>query len=398
VFNHCGNENEWLKTHPEYFRKEEDGSYECWWGVETLPKLNYDECPELIEVICDVAKRYLLPPFNADGWRLDVAADLGHSEEFNHKFWQHFRQAVKSVGEDKVIIAEHYGSAKRWLGGKEWDSVMNYEAFMDPLDDFLVGVDKHSDNAYYQYVGDGSHFMYRILKTKSDMPPQAYMMAMNELDNHDHSRFLTRTNRRTGRLFSAGSDAAELGTNLSVLRQAAVLQFTWQGAPTIYYGDEAGVAGWTDPDNRRPYPWGRENQELIEFYRRLTAIHKESQALKTGSLIPLMAGQDIVAYARVLGATAESVGRGLAQHDQATQSGQATQSIAITIIHTGDGTRGIDVPVWLAGVCAGDTLERVLLTDQYGYDLSVVASEMQGDTFYLEMLPHSAMVFVLQEK
>ena len=77
---------------------------------------------------------------------------------------------------------------------------------------------------------------------------------MNELSNHDHSRFLTRTNHMTGRVEHLGHEAAESYTNSAILREAVVMQMTWPGAPTIYYGDEAGVCGFTDPDNRRTYP------------------------------------------------------------------------------------------------------------------------------------------------
>ena len=117
------------------------------------------------------------------------------------------------------------------------------------------------------------------------MQTPSLMTAMNELSNHDHSRFLTRTNRRTGRLATAGAAAASEGISYGIFRQGVVIQMTWPGAPTIYYGDEAGVCGWTDPDNRRTYPWGNEDLELIEFHRYMTGIRKSNPAFRTGSLI-----------------------------------------------------------------------------------------------------------------
>ena len=90
---------------------------------------------------------------------------------------------------------------------------------------------------------------------------------MNELSNHDHSRFLTRTNRKVGRMNTLGPDAAGEGVNKAVMREAVLIQMTWPGARTIYYGDEAGLCGFTDPDNRRTYPWGREDQDLIAYQR-----------------------------------------------------------------------------------------------------------------------------------
>mgnify|MGYP002224581700 FL=1 len=82
------------------------------------------------------------------------------------------------------------------------------------------------------------------------------LCAMNELSNHDHSRFMTRTNEKVGRAATLGTAAAEEGIKPAVFREAVVVQMTWPGAPTIYYGDEAGLCGFTDPDNRRTYPWG----------------------------------------------------------------------------------------------------------------------------------------------
>lgn len=107
---------------------------------------------------------------------------------------------------------------------------------------------------------------------------------MNELSNHDHSRFLTRTNGTAGRVGTHGSEAAEHGGYFGIFREAVVVQMTWPGAPTVYYGDEAGVCGFTDPDNRRTYPWGKEDVVLVDFHRDMIRIHKENEALRTGSL------------------------------------------------------------------------------------------------------------------
>ena len=95
----------------------------------------------------------------------------------------------------------------------------------------------------------------------------------NELSNHDHSRFLTRTNHKVGRVSQHGTKGAEEGVNLAVMREAVVMQMTWVGAPTVYYGDEVGLCGFTDPDNRRTYPWGHEDQELLAFHKEMTVSY-----------------------------------------------------------------------------------------------------------------------------
>ncbi len=91
------------------------------------------------------AENGFLPPYNVDGWRLDVAADLGHSNDFNHQFWKDFRKDSKRANPEAVILAEHYGNPESWLHGDEWDTVMNYDAFMEPVTWFLTGMEKHSD-------------------------------------------------------------------------------------------------------------------------------------------------------------------------------------------------------------------------------------------------------------
>lgn len=80
-----------------------------------------------------VARKWVSAPFHADGWRLDVAADLGHSPEYNHRFWTKFRDTVKEANPHALIVAEHYGDPSSWLQGDQWDTVMNYDAFMEPV-------------------------------------------------------------------------------------------------------------------------------------------------------------------------------------------------------------------------------------------------------------------------
>ena len=174
VFNHCGSFNKWMdreriyEPQPDYPKgayvsKESpynsfflfhdarnelwpyNGTYDGWWGHDTLPKLDYEDSPQLEQYIMDIGRKWVSPPYNVDGWRLDVAADLGFSNEYNHIFWKRFRKEVKDANPDAIILAEHYGDPQDWLQGDEWDSVMNYDAFMEPLTWFLTGMEKHSD-------------------------------------------------------------------------------------------------------------------------------------------------------------------------------------------------------------------------------------------------------------
>ena len=324
VFNHCGSFNKWMdhegiylgrtgflpgafqspdSPYRSYFHFNDSGSshspaYEGWWGYSTLPKLNYESSVQLQEEIFRVAEKWLSPPYSVDGWRLDVAADLGHSLDFNHYFWQQFRARVKAINPDAVIIAEHYGDPAPWLNGREWDSVMNYDAFMEPVSWFLTGMEKHSDSRRDDLYQNG-HAFFGIMRDKmSRFSRPSLMCAMNELSNHDHSRFLTRTNRMVGRTATLGPDAAAAGISKGVFREAVTIQMSWPGAPTVYYADEAGQVGWTDPDNRRTYPWGNEDLSLISLHKDLIRLRGELPVLSVGSLKELLADYGRIVYTR----------------------------------------------------------------------------------------------------
>ena len=292
-----------------------------------------------------IAEKWARPPYSIDGWRLDVAADLGHSREFNHLFWKEFRRRVKAVNPNVLIIAEHYGDPAEWLRGDEWDSVMNYDAFMEPVTYFLTGMEKHSDSRRDDLYQNGDAFFGIMRENMSRMPTPSVLCAMNELSNHDHSRFLTRTNGRVGRLQSAGSGAASEGVSLAVFRAAVLIQMTWPGAPTIYYGDEAGQVGWTDPDNRRTYPWGHEDQSLIDLHKSLTRLRRNRPVLKNGSIKPLCSGYGHISYARF---------------DEDSCLGIAVNNL--------DDAQVIAIPLCDVGVPEGTRVFQVFCTSETGYD------------------------------
>ena len=356
VFNHCGSFNKWMdreriyegeedyepgayvsadSPYRSYFRFFKEGpenwpynaNYDGWWGHDTLPKLNYEDSVKLENYILYIGRKWVSPPYNVDGWRLDVAADLGRSNEYNHEFWQKFRRAVKDANPNALILAEHYGDPSDWLKGDEWDTVMNYDAFMEPVTWFLTGMEKHSDEAREELLGNIDNFIGSMAHHMSNMLTPSLQVAMNELSNHDHSRFLTRTNHMVGRVEHLGPEAANEYVNKAVMREAVVMQMTWVGAPTVYYGDEAGVCGFTDPDNRRTYPWGHEDQELIAFHKEAIRIHKEHPALKTGSLKILGGEENILSYARFKG------------HDR-----------IIVVINNRSERAEVKVPVWEAEI------------------------------------------------
>ena len=373
VFNHCGAFHKWMdkegiyigiskgafqdesSPYHSYFYWDADGkSYEGWWGYENHPKLNIEGCAELRDKILEIGAKWVSPPFCADGWRLDVAADLGKTEEFNHRFWQDFRNVVKKANPEALILAEHYGDAAPWLTGNQWDSIMNYDAFMEPLTWFFTGVSKHSTDARDDLYNNADVFWGSMIYQMSKLPAQALATAMNQLSNHDHSRFLTRTNRQLGRLDSAGGDNAAEGIQLSMMREAVLFQMTWIGAPTIYYGDEAGVVGWTDPDNRRPYPWGCENEDLIAFHKDCIRLRKENEALRYGSLKQLFGEYGVIGYGRF-----------------------TEENHCVALFNNTGGAREIFVPVWQIGVREKSRMKTLLISEESGY-------KTKGQSFLVE--------------
>lgn len=371
VFNHCGSFNKWMDAERIYenqygyekgayingnspyrhffkFYNEEawpyNEEYDGWWGHKTLPKLNYEESDTLYDYIMHIGRKWVSAPYNADGWRLDVAADLGQSSEFNHKFWRDFRKNVKEANPNAIILAEHYGDPGDWLEGDQWDTIMNYSAFMEPVTWFLTGMEKHSDEKRSDLLGNTQAFNDAMIYHMSRFQYPSLMVSMNELSNHDHSRFLTRTNMTVGRTQTAGPLAADKNVKMSIMREAVLMQMTWPGAPTIYYGDEAGLTGWTDPDNRRTYPWGHEDKNLIAYHKDIIKIHKEHPALKYGSLKYLRGGYKTLAYGRFTN----------------------DESIAV-LINIGYEDISLRIPVWEIGVTDDQEMDPLIATYEDRY-------------------------------
>ena len=346
VFNHCGSFNSPYHSFFKFYGNQwpDNGSYDGWWGHDTLPKLNYEDSNTLEKYIIDIGKKWVSPPYNVDGWRLDVAADLGYSKEYNHTFWKKFRQAVKEANPEAIILAENYGDSYDWLQGDEWDTIMNYDAFMEPVTWFLTGMEKHSDEMRPDSLGNPDYFFGAMHHNMARMGGQSYSISMNELSNHDHSRFLTRTNHMVGRVDKLGSEVANQNVNKAVFKEAVVMQMTLPGAPTVYYGDEAGVCGFTDPDNRRTYPWGHEDKELIDFHKAAIKMHKENEVLRTGSYKQLYSAHNVIAYGRF-----------------------TSDDAVIVVVNNGEDEIRVNIPAWETGLAMDDDVEQIMVTFEGGY-------------------------------
>ena len=144
---------------------------------------------------------------------------------------------------------------------------------------------------------------------------------------------------------------------------------TWPGAPTIYYGDEAGVCGWTDPDNRRTYPWGNENQQLIALHKELIRIHKDHQVLKTGSIKFLYGSYNVIAYGRF---------------DQNEKM--------VAAVNNNEGEVTFKIPVWQIGICDGEEMMRLILTTPDGYSQDATMYKIESGQLILTLPPFSGAI------
>jgi glycosidase len=241
------------------------GRYRAWQNIDTLPVyVESDEVKDFLFRGADsVAQRWMRE--GTGGWRLDAA------EQKSNNYWREFRTAVKGANGEGVIIGEFWHNSAPWLAGDQWDGTMNYR-FRDAVLGWLANP-----------VRSVETMVKKLDAIREDYPPQALAVSMNLVGTHDTQRALT-----------------EAGGDKEMLKLMALLQFTWPGLPTVYYGDEAGMEGGRDPDDRRTYPWGSEDTAMVEHYRTLGKARREVSALRGGKYTNLFYDniQDVYAYAR----------------------------------------------------------------------------------------------------
>ena len=268
-------------------------SYEGWWGYDSMPvieALNGSEYNvkswdnEIIDGK-DANSRYWLRQ-GSNGWRLDVA------NEVSDETWRHFRQAVKEEG-DNVIIGEIWDDASKYLLGDMYDSVMNYR-FRTAIMEFVKGQDESGNKV------SAAGAMAELEKMREQYPKEAFYAMLNLVDSHDTQRIISAMDGYK----KDAKDVAKAPTNkaYSKMKLVPLLQMTYPGAPCIYYGDEAGIAGADDPDNRRAMIWGKGNKELVLWYAKLANTRNAYKSLRTGDFEPITldneVSKDAIAFSR----------------------------------------------------------------------------------------------------
>jgi alpha-glucosidase len=301
VPNHCGYWHPWFQAalqdphaptadfftftnHPQV--------YATWLGVWTLPKLNYNSRELRRRIYAGpeaVFRRWLRPPYSADGWRVDVANMLGRQgpTQIGSEVATGIRRAVKETNPNAYLMGENFFDATATLQGDEWDGVMNYAGLAMPLLYWLV---------HYQVFAHGLEEPIQemhpwptaaLLDTwRSRLGAIPWVIAQqqyNILGSHDVPRL-----------------RSILNENDALHRLALVVQFTFPGVPGIYYGDEIGLTDDPDLQSRGCMVWNQDgwDHDLLAFYRRLIKLRRTIPALQHGGFQPLAAEQDMIAFLR----------------------------------------------------------------------------------------------------
>ena len=277
--NHTGDKHEWFTAgERDLYLFDEDGAYEAWWGIKTLPKLNW-RSPELRRRMQHVTRKWLQPPFDLDGWRVDVANMSGRTgaTDLNRDVAPTLR---KVLNDDSLLVAEHFHDFRPDFRG--WHGAMNYAGFSRPVWTWLRG------DVELPYFGlpialpalGGEASVASMRAFRAGVPWDFTLHSWAILDSHDTARFRT----------VAGSEARQL--------VGVGLQMTLPGVPMVFAGDELGLEGEWGEDARRTMPWDEPLPPMFDEYRRLIALRRTHEALARGGLRYAYVDDDVIAYVR----------------------------------------------------------------------------------------------------
>ncbi|MBC8369559.1 MAG: glycoside hydrolase family 13 protein [Planctomycetes bacterium] len=253
---------DWFTFGSNFDHYSQPDDYCSWYGYDTLPKLNYANASvrdEMIRSSASVLRKWLATGIS--GWRLDAAEDVGPGcSGGDHSVWREMRDILKTDDPESLLILEEWGNAQPWLEGDQFDGVMNFDGFLFPLQEYSL----------YSHTAT-EDFKNAMLRAVRAYPATANHSSWNQLGNHDISRALTRASN-----------------DLLRLREAIFLQMCLPGSPVLYYGDEIGMQGGSDPDNRRTLNWDIStwNIPTLLHTRKLIKLRKQNPALREGSFDP----------------------------------------------------------------------------------------------------------------
>jgi alpha-glucosidase len=280
--NHTGDKHEWFVAgERDLYLFDGSGGYEAWWGIESLPKLNWLS-PELRRRLQDVTRKWLEPPYSLDGWRVDVANMSGRVAEtdVNADVAPTLREALNS---DSLLVAEHFHDYRPDFRG--WHGAMNYAGFSRPVWTWLRG---DLELRYFELPvpmprNGGEASVATMRAFRAGVPWDFVLNSWAILDSHDSPRFRTMAGSREKQLVGLG------------------LQMTMPGVPMVFAGDELGLEGEWGEDARRTMPWDRPeswDRQLLDEYRSLIRLRRSSSALARGGIRYAFVDDDVIAYLR----------------------------------------------------------------------------------------------------
>lgn len=372
--NHTGTAHKWFNRDGIYFDKsvgaynnpdstergyyffKDDNTYHGWYDNDSLPTLNYtaDSLRDVIYRAEDsVLKKWLKPPYNIDGWRFDVADVFARNNEvqLGHELWPEIRKSIREENPEAYILAEDWGDCAHYLQGDQWDSPMNYYGCGRVIRQFLGEVDLFVDRneilKKVPYKMTANDVEGRVMEHLAKLPYVMWENQFNLFDSHDVSRLHNNPK-----------------VNPDEYRGAIIFQYTLTGAPSIYYGDEAGVDGvlGTNEGCRYPMPWSKDftSSEVYNMYRTLSHMKAEHKALSEGGMKFLYAEGNVVAIARFC-------------QDEAF----------VSVISTSDKTEEIRLPLGVVGADTPDGEEDV-------FGKKLVYSKTDKNSIQLQVEAHQS--------
>lgn len=275
-----------------YYFNDHPYEFESWMDSKILPQLNLKNKELKNRLLYDkesAIKKWLYPPFNIDGWRMDTASILGKFDlkQIDEEFSKDLHSSIKEASPDAYIMGETFYDPKQLIDREKYEATMNYRGFMSPIKKWLCGV----INFMSVPGGNGEHKIKFTAKKmakqlsiiRNSISYQNQIRMFNLLNSHDTKRFLT-----------------EVNCDFRRYKIAVTLLFTYIGTPSIYYGDEVGLEGEGDPDCRRPMIWDekKQNKEINNLYKKLIGLRKGNKTLIYGSFIELSTRGNVFSFAR----------------------------------------------------------------------------------------------------
>jgi len=310
VFNHVGVAHKWFNRSGFYkggaysdpnspyrdffFFNKYPEDYRCWKGIESLPKLNFHSeklRDEIYRTSESIAQLWLQKPYQIDGWRFDVANMMGRSEssQLQNEIWKEMSDQLKKIHPDCYLLGEHFFDGSDLMRENYLDGLMNYQGFTFAIWKWLTG--KSSFLSGWEQINYTCPFSAKEMASqmrnfRSVLSHGQELRMFNLLNSHDTPRLISMVNN-----------------NKELYLTALTLLFTYPGVPSIFYGDEAGLEGYGDPDCRKPMLWNDtlRDKDRFSLYKKMIRMRRNTPCLARGGMMELLITAESFSFARIYG-------------------------------------------------------------------------------------------------